>query len=74
MVKQTQTIRRLLKTNCLSLFDYFVGLALERLITVRIYDQFIAETPSYQKFVAIYHISPIVSSEYFIQKLKKITM
>ena len=27
MVKQTQTIRRLLPTNCLSVFDYFVGLA-----------------------------------------------
>ena len=27
MVKHTQTIRRLLPTNCLSVFDYFVGLA-----------------------------------------------
>ena len=26
MVKHTQTIRRLLQTNCLSVFDYFVGL------------------------------------------------
>ena len=26
MVKNTQTIRRLLATNCLSVFDYFVGL------------------------------------------------
>ena len=31
MVKHTQTIRRLLPTNCLSVFDYFVGLALEGL-------------------------------------------
>ena len=25
MIKHTQTIRRLLPTNCLSLFDHFVG-------------------------------------------------
>ena len=31
MVKHTQTIRRQQPTSCLSLFDYFVGLALERL-------------------------------------------
>ena len=27
MVKHTQTIRRLLLTNCLSVFDHFMGLA-----------------------------------------------
>ena len=32
MVKHTQTIRRLLPTNCLSVFDRFVGLALKRLL------------------------------------------
>ena len=31
MVKHTQTIRRLLPKNCLSVFDHFVGLALKRL-------------------------------------------
>ena len=31
MVKHTQTIRRLLPTNCLSVFDHFVGLVLEGL-------------------------------------------
>ena len=31
MVKHTQTIRRLLPTNYLSLFDLFVGLALKGL-------------------------------------------
>ena len=31
MVKHTQTIRRLLPTNSLSMFDYFVGLALKGL-------------------------------------------
>ena len=31
MVKHTQTIHRLLPTNCLSVFDHFVGLALEGL-------------------------------------------
>ena len=29
MVKHTQTIRRKLLTNCLSVFDHFVGLALK---------------------------------------------
>ena len=28
MVKHTQSVRRLLPTNCLSVFDHFVGLAL----------------------------------------------
>ena len=32
MVKHTQTIRRLLPTNCLSVFDHCVGLALKGLI------------------------------------------
>ena len=31
MVKHTQTIRRLLATNCLSVFDHFVWLALKGL-------------------------------------------
>ena len=31
MVKHAQTIRRLLPTNCLSVFDHFVGLALKGL-------------------------------------------
>ena len=31
MIKHTQTIRRLLPRNCLSVFDYFVGLALQGL-------------------------------------------
>ena len=37
MVKHTQTIRRLLPTNYLSVFDHFVGLALKGLkyVTVK---------------------------------------
>ena len=31
MVKHTQTIRQQHPTNCLSVFDYFVGLALKEL-------------------------------------------
>ena len=30
MIKRTQTIRRLLPTNCLSVFDQFVGLTLKK--------------------------------------------
>ena len=33
MVKHTQTIRRQQPTNCLSVFDHFVGLAPKRLTT-----------------------------------------
>ena len=32
MVKHTQTIRHLLATNCLGMFDHFVGMALKGLI------------------------------------------
>ena len=35
MVKQTQTIRRLLPTNCLSVFDNFMGLAIKGLAIFR---------------------------------------
>ena len=38
MVKHTQTIRRLLPTNCLSAFDYFVGLTLEGLNNLLVAD------------------------------------
>ena len=31
MLKRTQTVRRVLQTNCLSLFEHFVGFALKRL-------------------------------------------
>ena len=31
MIKHTQKIRRLLPTNCLSVFDHFVGLVLKGL-------------------------------------------
>ena len=35
MVKHTQTIRRIFPTNCLSVFDHFVGLALKGLSTLQ---------------------------------------
>ena len=37
MVKHTQTIRRQQPTNCLSVFDHFVELALKGLINERQY-------------------------------------
>ena len=36
MVKHSQAIRRLLPTNCLSVFDHFVGLALKGLRATQI--------------------------------------
>ena len=36
MVKHTQTIRRLLPTNCLSVFDHFVGLTLKGLTSIQL--------------------------------------
>ena len=35
MVKHTQTIRRLLPTNYLSVFDHFVGLSLKGLTCIK---------------------------------------
>ena len=35
MVKHTQTIRQLLLTNCLTVLDHFLGLALKELIDFR---------------------------------------
>ena len=38
MIKKSQkTIRRLLPTSCMSVFDYFVGLALKGLSQIKIY-------------------------------------
>ena len=37
MVKHTQTNRRLLSTNCLSVFDHIVGLALKELTDTLVY-------------------------------------
>ena len=36
LVKHTQTVRWLLPTNCLSVFDYFVGLAFQGLNLLRV--------------------------------------
>ena len=37
MIKHTQTIRRQLPTNCLTVFDYFVGLLLKGLTFFQIF-------------------------------------
>ena len=45
MVKHTQTIRQLLPTDCMSVFDHFVGLALKGLtLTIK------NIKPGYDKF------------------------
>ena len=44
MVKHTQTIRQLLPTNCLSMFDHFAGLALKGLNNFHRNIQFTYET------------------------------
>ena len=36
LVKHTQTVRWLLPTNCLNVFDYFVGLAFQGLNLLRV--------------------------------------
>ena len=43
MVKHTLTIRQLLPTNCLRVFDHFVGLALKGLI-IKYYDHSLDNT------------------------------
>ena len=39
MIKHTQIIRRLLPTNCLSVFDHFVGLSLKVLKPRAVYEK-----------------------------------
>ena len=46
MIKHTQTICRLLLTNCLGVFDHFVGLALKRLNILQLLGYFLVDVPS----------------------------
>ena len=48
MVKHTQIIRRVLPTNCLSVFDCFVGLALKGLNSMQQQDIFSKELAIFQ--------------------------
>ena len=41
MVKHSQIIRRLLPTNCLSVIDHFVGLALKELHLVKRFQRYL---------------------------------
>ena len=59
MVKHTQTIRRLLPTNCLSVFDHFVGLALKELKSLQ-------TLTLKQWFTILQNILVIVSSLNFV--------
>ena len=44
MVKHTQTICRLLPTNCVSVFDHFGGLALkERMLVIEVENETVSE-------------------------------
>ena len=47
MVKHTQTIRRLLPTNCLSVFDHFGGLALKGLKQIFFFSQSFLQYPKW---------------------------
>ena len=55
MVKHTQTIRRLLPTNCLSVFDNFVGLPLKEL-NFHIVKYFIIAIISWRKRTPVFKI------------------
>ena len=47
MVKHTRTIHLLLPTNCLSVFDHFVGLALKGLRKILLNETYISATIHY---------------------------
>ena len=47
MVKHTQTIRLILPTNCLSLFDHFVGLTLKGLKLIVYFMQVFMDAKSF---------------------------
>ena len=50
MVKHTQTIRWLLPTNCLSMFDHLVGLALKEVRKI-IHVIFFSQDLSFSQFI-----------------------
>ena len=58
MVKHTQTIRRQQPTNCLSLFDHFVGLALKGLPPFDTWDCYYFES----------NLSPILQIKVLLMK------
>ena len=60
MVKHTQTIRRLLPTNCLSVFDNFVGLALKGLSCneTNLFSRFITEQHFVNSVINSFHVLP----------------
>ena len=55
MVKHTQTIRHLLLTNCLSVHDHFVGLALKELNCSKIYHMLSSHLIYSLWFLTIHH-------------------
>ena len=75
MVKHTQTIRRLLPTNCLCVFDHFVGLAPNVLLALSLY--FRKKVPSYlfdmirkirPQFLLVFHNLQVLST--FSKKIR----
>ena len=56
MVKHTKTIRRLLPTNCLNVFDHFMGLALKRLKETL---QHRSSFMNFAKFLHIFYGTPL---------------
>ena len=67
MVKHTQTIRRLLTTTCLGVFDHFVGLPLEGLITIILKRMFVNS----QKPVGRNLLTPSVPVIWELSTIKK---
>ena len=79
MVKHTQTIRRLLQANRLSVFDHFVGLALKRLsfvptIPFRVnLDQKVQITKQYLRMLIRYKIFVFLNAILNILETLRIT-
>ena len=64
MVKHAQTIRRLLPTNCLSVFDHFVGLGLKGLTCHNDWpemNQFFCNVPNVSVYLILKHFKCVKS-------------
>ena len=61
MVEHTQTIRLQQPTNCLNVFDHFVGFALKELIFMKIYQKKLGQSLSekYLHFIMAVTFAPL---------------
>ena len=77
LVKHTQTIHRLLPTNCLNVFDHFVGLVIKGLIRLPLlkmtFSYRLLEEDKYHKIYLQIYDTILTVNKYEHDNLKKIS-